>query len=300
MVLRTLVLGGSGQIGSHLKNNYFKFSKEAKAEHNIIYKDSKTLNLLDLPSLKLFFKSNKKFDHLIFLVGLAHFKGVKKDILAFEQINYSTLQNTLSALEETNKTPRKIIFTSSISIYGEKYNQKYYKENSIKRPFSPYAITKLAAENLLISKFSKISWVLRLAPVYSSNFNLNIDRRTKIKNTFYKIGNGKVKLSLCHIDNIIICIIGILKDKLDPGVYNLSDKIEYTYTDLLMYQNAKKIIKIPTFLIFIVYFFSWITNNIFLKENSIKLFSNNIFCSKKIQKNINIKFQLNTKKRNVC
>ena len=55
-----------------------------------------------------------------------------------------------------------------------------YYENAKKTPFSPYAITKRKPEKYLQKNYPKQSYILRLAPVYSSNFILNIKRRTKL------------------------------------------------------------------------------------------------------------------------
>ena len=136
-----------------------------------------------------------KIDALIFLVGLAHKKGIGKEIDEFRKVNSQTLVNLLSALKEQAKLPNKIIFASTISVYGETKSQNIYLEDSVKKPFSPYAITKLESEDYLLSNFPTQSWILRFAPVYASNFQLNINRRTKTGNRFYKVGKGTKKLS---------------------------------------------------------------------------------------------------------
>ena len=87
-------------------------------------------------------------------MGLAHAKGKGKDLPEFKKVNYQTLVNLLSALAENNKVPDKIIFASTISVYGEKYHQRIYDEEFEQTPFSPYAITKLEAEQHLLKKYS--------------------------------------------------------------------------------------------------------------------------------------------------
>ena len=200
-------------------------------------------------------------------------------------------------MDEKNKLPKKIIFASTISVYGEKINQNIYLEDSPAEPFSPYAITKLGAEKFLLNKYITQSWILRLAPVYASNFKLNIKRRTIIGSWFYKVGTGYKKLSLCNLDNIGLTVKSIIENKIPPGVYNLSDAKDYSYNDLLSYVNAKWIIYIPTFLVKGLYIMGKIMNNVFLKENAIKLISNNIFPSNKIRKFIELPSKLNDSRK---
>jgi len=233
-------------------------------------------------------KACYKPDILIFLIGLAHAKGKGKDLSAFQQVNYQTLVNLVTALKTAGKTPSKIVFASTISVYGERYNQDRYDETLMPIPFSPYAVTKLYAEQYLKDNFLDKSWILRFAPVYSSKFLLNINRRTKISNIFYKIGNGTKKLSLCNIDNIKAAVEGIIDGVIPAGIYNISDSMSYSYNDLLNYQGASFIFRIPVLAIRLLYILGRITNNIFLKENSTKLITDNIFPSDKIQKYIKL------------
>jgi len=227
-------------------------------------------------------------DILIFLVGLAHSKGKGADYDLFEEVNYRTLVNLTEALKTNNKLPKKIIFASTVSVYGERKKISVYSENTDTVPFSPYAVTKLKAEDYLLTNYKDRSWILRFAPVYSSDFLLNINRRTKINNRFYKIGEGDKKLSLCNIDNIKTTVEGIIDGVVPAGVYNISDSMSYSYNDLLNHQGAPFVFRIPAFAIRLLNILGRITNNIFLKENSIKLITDNIFPSGKIQKYIKL------------
>jgi len=242
--------------------------------------------------VNFFSKESLKFDALIFLVGLAHKKGKGKELDEFRRVNKQTLENLLFALESKGKLPSKIIFASTISIYGEKINQDIYLEDSVKNPFSPYAVTKLEAEEYLIENFKNRSWILRFAPVYSPDFQLNINRRTKVGKFFYRIGNGTKKLSLCNLENIGLVVKGILEDKIPASEYNISDYNTYSYDYLLQMQNAKWIIWLPSNLIKGLYKIGKMTNNIFIKENAIKLISHNIFPSDKVRSYLELPFTL--------
>ena len=293
---KILIAGVSGYIGAFLYdelNSTYSITGLGYGQESIA-EDYYSVNLSELAEVRNFVDNSQKFDTLIFLVGLAHKKGKGKELDEFRRINKQTLVNLLSALEEQKKLPNKIIFASTISVYGEKLHQNMYNEESNKNPFSPYALTKLEAEEFLLEHYGKHSWILRFAPVYAPDFKLNINRRTSAGSWFYKVGNGSKKLSLCNLENIGSVVEGILEDKVPTGVYNISDENQYSYNDLLNYANAKWTLSIPRFLVKRLYIMGKMMNNIFLKENATKLISDNVFPSDKIRKYISLSGTLNT------
>ena len=290
-----LLAGANGMIGSFLYNmfntNYTITALDYSTES--IEENFFPLDLTQEEDVENFAKKFSKYDALIFLVGLAHKKGKGKELDEFRRVNKQTLVNLLSSLNEVNKLPQKIIFASTISVYGEKMNQNIYNEDSDKNPFSPYAVTKLETEDYLLEHFLDKSWILRFAPVYSPDFQLNINRRTKTAGRFYKVGTGEKKLSLCNLENIGSVVQGILEDKVPSGIYNISDEKKYSYNDLLKYVNAKWVIPIPRILVKGLYYIGKVMNNIFLKENATKLISDNIFPSDKIRSFVDLPATLN-------
>jgi nucleoside-diphosphate-sugar epimerase len=293
--MNILLAGGNGFIGRYVREKFVP-----KADITVIdsFFDRENINSikLDLTSKSAvaeFAFDTSHCDVLIFLVGLAHAKGKGADMPVFRSINLQTIVNLLQALEKVHKLPGKIIFASTISVYGERYYHSEYNESLEPEPYSPYAITKLEAEKYLLDNYAGRSWLLRFAPVYSENFTLNIDRRTKINKFFYKAGNGKARLSLCKIDNIMQAMADILEDNVPPGVYNISDPIEYTYTDLLSSQEARYVLRIPKSLIWLVRIGGKLTRNIGIIENSTKLITDNIFSSNKIRRFIDLPHTLN-------
>jgi len=285
-----LIVGVNGIIGTFLYGNLNKDNAITGLDvgKQSIGENDYRLDLTDETDVGAFAKNAPPCDALIFLVGLAHKKGKGQELYEFRRINKQTLVNLLSVLNEGNKLPPKIIFASTISVYGEKLHQNVYKEDSDKRPFSPYALTKLEAEDYLLEYYPTNSWILRFAPVYAPNFQLNVNRRTKAAGWFYKVVNGEKKLSLCNLENIATAVQGILDDKVPSGIYNISDVKEYSYSDLLKYVNAKWVIPIPSILITGLYYIGKVLNNIFLKENATKIISDNIFPSDKIRQYIEL------------
>lgn len=291
---RILIAGQNGTIGSFL-------SDVLSTDYNIIgigkgefgSSSYTNIDLLNIREVGDFIKSNPKFDNLIFLVGLAHDKGKNQDYPVFEKVNFITLFNLLESCKKYDKIPDKIIFSSTISVYGEKLNKEVYSENDKLLPSSPYAKTKILAEKYLEENFNEKSWVLRFAPVYSDDFTLNIDRRTRIKGRFYKVGKGENKLSLLNIKNISYTIKEILNGNIPPSKFNLADEKIYSYNELIKGVNAVNVLQLPSFLFRIVYFLGQLSNNIFLKENSIKLLTDNIYSTEKLKKYISLPYSLN-------
>jgi len=290
MHIRILIAGGNGYIGSHLYSQLEEHASVTSIDYGSdqTKKDFINIDLTVTKHANNFAENCDHFDVLIFLVGLAHAKGRGKDFPEFKKVNYQALVNLLSALADNNKVPDKIILSSTISVYGEKYNQNIYREDSKKSPFSPYAVTKLQAEQYLLDKFADKTWILRFAPVYSSDFLLNINRRIRMGSKFYRVGKGSRKLSLCNIENIRVAVEAIIKDKVPAGIYNLSDQKEYTYNELLRWQKSNWVLTIPVFAVKLLYYQGKFINSTFLKENSVKLISDNIFSSEKIRSYIDL------------
>jgi nucleoside-diphosphate-sugar epimerase len=298
--LKILIAGGGGFIGSELLSDLKTTHSTDSIDFGLSEsgKNRWAVDLTNSDEVVSFADTCIQYDVLIFLVGLAHAKGKGKDYPDFERSNFQTLVNLLSALKSTGKLPRKIIFSSTISVYGEKLSHSKYFENDDVKPVSPYAKTKLLAERFLLKHYKANSWILRLAPVYSSYFTLNIDRRTKFRNTFYKVGTGSKKLSLCNIDNIVASINGIINDDVPQGLYNISDTNAYSYADLLHYGGASSTIRIPVIVLRLIHSFGRMTNSIFLRENTIKLISDNTYPSDKLQEFINLPMSLPSRRRN--
>ena len=75
------------------------------------------------------------------MVGLAH-KKEKNDFNEFNELNFKTLKNLMDYFKKNKIIPNKLIFSSTISIYGENKNISSYNEDITKNPVSPYAKNK--------------------------------------------------------------------------------------------------------------------------------------------------------------
>jgi len=291
--MRVFIAGADGFIGNYLFNSFDPLHRvNASGYYNNNLKNCYFGDLSNKNTSINIVRKIAQPDVLIFLVGLAHKKGKNADYSLFEDVNYNTLMNLLNAFQNDDKLPEKIIFASTVSVYGERKNISIYNESIETKPYSPYAITKLMAEKYLLTYFPEKSWILRFAPVYSPTFMLNINRRTNIRNFHYKVGNGMQRLSLCNLSNIRKAIEGIINGKVPYGIYNISDEIDYSYNTLLDSIKVENVVRIPIFIPYLAFFLGAASKNIFIRENSLKLLKDNIFPSAKIRHYIDLPHKL--------
>lgn len=295
--MKVLITGVNGFIGSHIYNGL-------KDKHEIIgisrSKNSQICNqyiscdLTDKNSLEEIIKNNKDIDVIVHCAALAHNKGNDLSFDRFQQVNFGVTKDLVD-LSNKYLNLNKFIFLSTISVYGEKMDKSFYTEGDECYPSSPYAVAKKKSEEYIQNNCKSSYYILRLAPVYSDEFKLNIKRRTEVKGLNYRVGKGDNKLSLCNVNNIIIAVKGIISNKATKNqIYNISDKNIYSFSDMLEMNKVSKIkVVVPKILIDILYKINKIAiKKQFIDENSIKLVSDNIYSSEKICKNINLIYRL--------
>ena len=87
--------------------------------------------------------------------------------------------------------------------------------------------------------------------------------------------------------------------KVPAGIYNLSDPKEYTYDELLRWKKPNWVLPIPAFSVRLLYYLGKFFNSTFLKENSVKLISDNIYPSDNICSFIDLPETINDAKPNL-
>lgn len=181
---KVLVTGGCGFIGSHTVVLLLELGYEVvildsniNSSPNVVRKIKQILNLkkLDVSKNLEFFQGdirNQAILEKIFLEstkkgkiieGVIHFSGLKSVgesnllPLTYWDVNLAGSITLFKVMEKFNC--RKLIFSSSASIYGESKNFPF-KENTVPNPLNPYANTKLTVEKILkdICKSDEYSW----------------------------------------------------------------------------------------------------------------------------------------------
>ena len=295
--MKILITGVYGTVGSYLCN-------ELKDTHEIIGIGRRenydrchkyySCDITDKIQIENIIKENSDVDIIIHCAALAHNKGNDLSKEKFMKVNFEASKYLVDLSNKYLKL-KNFIFISTISVYGERLDKDVYVETDTCEPKSPYAVAKKLSEEYIIGNCKCNYTMLRLAPVYSKDFTLNIERRSKIKGIPYIVGNGKQKVSLCNIKNIYEAVNYIV-DNTETEVneiYNISDSEVYEFNDLLKFIGAKKKIILPKFGFKMLYSMNSMTvKKQFIHENSIKLISDNIYSSNKLNNKVKIKYSM--------
>ena len=160
--MRVLVTGGLGFIGSHavvelIQNGYDVIIIDNLYNSEIEVKDKiKTItgvepktyvnDLLDKEALDKIFEENKINEVIHFAGYKAVGESVKKPLMYY----HNNLVGTINLLETMQKyNVKKIVFSSSATVYGEVKTTKYSEELGRGKTTNPYGTTKSMIEQFL-------------------------------------------------------------------------------------------------------------------------------------------------------
>ncbi|MBU1682104.1 MAG: NAD(P)-dependent oxidoreductase [Candidatus Micrarchaeota archaeon] len=144
----------------------------------------------------------KDADAIIHLAGSRDFLDQKK---AWE----GNVELSRKIVEASPRTA-KIIFSSSISVYGKKLARIPADEKTELHPDTPYAKTKIEAEKL-VEKHPNHA-ILRIGPIYGPGFEeyfkiLRLIEKGKMK----IIGDGKNRIPFVQVDDVADAIINSIE-----------------------------------------------------------------------------------------
>ncbi|MEW6534672.1 MAG: GDP-mannose 4,6-dehydratase [Candidatus Auribacterota bacterium] len=162
--MKVLLTGGAGFIGSHLTeqllgrgydvccvdnfNTYYDPSIKRRNIQLFIENPQYTLyegNIVDFQFLESIFKK-EKFDRVIHLAARAGVRPSITDPDLYNRVNVIGTTNLLNLSKTTGV--EQFIFGSSSSVYGVNSKVPFSEDDSIDKPISPYAATKIAGEML--------------------------------------------------------------------------------------------------------------------------------------------------------
>ena len=240
MKIYNIVTGCAGFIGSHIvdrllkdSNNYVigldnfstgnkKFIEKAKKSENFKFYE---INLLNLNDLKKIFKGVDIVFHLAANADVRF--GVQNPRRDLEQ-NTLVTQNVLEAMQFNNV--RKIIFSSTGSIYGEAKLIPTPENCPFPTQTSFYGASKIACEGLISAYcegFNMNGYIFRFVSILGERYTHGhiFDFYKKLKKNpdeLVVLGNGKQRKSYLYIHD---CIDGIFlalkKSKEKLNIFNL-------------------------------------------------------------------------------
>ncbi len=152
-------------------------------------------------------------------------------------------ENILQAYVDANPTARaralKVIYPSSVTVYGYKRKGETLTEESEPMPKSAYSDSKYMAEHI-IREFAErngcINYaILRIGVIYGKGYERNFMRIFRLlkEGKLVYVGDGMNHLTLVNIDDVIKGMFLAFDSKKSPNrIYNLTDGVPYTQKEL--------------------------------------------------------------------
>ena len=205
---KIVVTGGSGRFAQSLK--------KIKSKYNFIYPSTKSLNIINLNSIKKFLKKEKP-SSVLHLAALSrpmvqHDKNISKSI-NLNIIGTANLVNICSELKI------KLIYFSTSYVYpGEKGN---YKEHDTLLPWNNYAWSKLGGECAV--QMYKNSLILRVSMTE--------------KPFIHKKAFANVKMNFMFHEELAKILVKIIDKK---GIINVGGAAQTVYKFAKKYNSKVK------------------------------------------------------------
>jgi dTDP-glucose 4,6-dehydratase len=250
--MKVFVTGAEGFIGSHLVEKLIKFGHTVKAFTFYNFRgsngwldtlDAKILQNLsiisgDVRDYHFLEKQTKGFDvvyHLAALIAIPYSYHSPKsyidtNIIGTYNILQSSLKNNIS----------KIIITSTSEVYGTAQSVPI-KENHSLNAQSPYAASKIAADQLALSfhkSFDLPVTILRPFNTYGPRQSARAVIPTIISqlisgNKYIKIGNLKPTRDFTYVEDTVDAFVLALKKNISGEIINIGNKFEISIKSIL-------------------------------------------------------------------
>ena len=244
---KVLVTGHAGFIGSNLTqrllsmgyrvvgvdnyNDYYDPKikrgnvKEFKNHENFT---EHRIDITDKKALVKVFEDNQ----IEVIIHIAARAGVRPSIEnpeLYEKVNVSGTKNLLD-LAVKHKV-KQFVFASSSSVYGEQEKIPFSESDKLDRPVSPYAETKLKAENLCqdyANKHGLLMTVLRFFTVYGPKGRPDMApylfTKKVLENTpITRFGDGSTSRDYTYIDDIVEGIVKSIEKPFEFEIINLGN-----------------------------------------------------------------------------
>ena len=255
--MHILVTGGAGFIGSHLVSrllatgcritaidNFDPFYPEAVKQRNIAaYRSHPAYQLLraDIRHSEALGEAVPAgVDAIIHLAAKAGVRPSIQQPLAYQETNVTGTHHLLELAR--TRGIRKFIFASSSSVYGVNPNVPWSESDSVLRPISPYASTKLSGE-LLGHAYSHLFGIqflaLRFFTVYGPGQrpDLAIHKFASLISRGEPVpvfGDGATKRDYTYVEDIVSGIVSALDYERSPyEVINLGNDRTVTLLEMV-------------------------------------------------------------------
>lgn len=215
-MLRCLVTGGAGLIGSHLASYLLNNGHEVT-----ILDDLSTGNIRNIPVSAVFINQPLEkvdvnvFSNIDIVFHLASISGEAVSLYAPTLCFNRNVEASHHLLVNSLKSGvKRIVFASSMAVYGNKISPPF-NEDDLCDPTDPYGLSKLTIEKLIkiYGEYSSLEWtILRLHNVYGPNMNLTDPFRGVISIFINRVlrgqppilyGNGNQLRAFTYVEDIV-------------------------------------------------------------------------------------------------
>lgn len=252
--MNILITGAEGFIGSHLTEKLVKLGHNVKALvlynsfnncgwlEDLNKRKPKNLNIIygDVRDENFIYDNTKKIDAIFHLAALISIPHSYNSYHSFVDTNINGTLNILSSAKR-NKI-KKVFITSTSEVYGTAQKIPINESHPL-NPQSPYAATKVAADQISLSFFKSYGLpvtILRPFNTYGPRQSAraiipSIISQVLSKNKEVKIGNINTSRDFTYIDDTVDAFVNALKSKNIQGrTINISSNNRIFVKDLLV------------------------------------------------------------------
>lgn len=232
MLKKITVIGGSGFVGTSLCQ--------------LLKDKQKNFEIIDLKISKKFPNNCKigdvrDIDSLRRLISgqiLINLAAIHKDDIRdkadYQRTNITGAQNVAKVCEE--KGIKKIIFTSSVAVYG--FAESGTDETGLIQPFNEYGRTKFEAEEIMRSwneDENNSLIIVRPTVIFGEGNRGNVYNLFNqiASGKFVMIGNGKNYKSMAYIRNVVEFLNVCIETNQKYGIYNYVDTPDLSMNELV-------------------------------------------------------------------
>lgn len=242
--MKILITGASGFIGSFIVEEALRQGMETWAG---VRRSSSRRYLQDsrIHFLELDFSSAERlteqlrghdFDYIVHAAGVTKCK----DEQDFFRVNTEGTQHLVEALLQLKMPLRRLVYMSSLSVFGAIREQMPHTEidaNDTPQPNTAYGRSKLAAEQVLETEGRTLPWiVLRPTGVYGpreKDYFMMV--QSIARHTDFSVGYKRQDITFVYVSDVVQAVFLALDHGKEHGKYFLSDGEVYTSVDFSNY-----------------------------------------------------------------
>lgn len=258
-MIKVLVTGGAGFIGSNLVNELVKKGYEVTVVDDLSM--GSISNLTECINKIKFYKKdvcdekfmhyvlNKNYDYIYHLAAISSVVASVKRPYKTHKVNNESVVKILEYLRVKELHPKKFLYTSSAAVYGN-YPELPKKEDGRVEPLTPYAVDKYASERMTLvygDLYNMSVVAVRFFNVFGPLQNpdsqysgvLSIITKCLLEDSEFTLyGNGRQTRDFIYVKDIIKALIFIAEHDKSKGVYNIGYGKKISLLEIIqVYEN---------------------------------------------------------------